>query len=125
MSQIKVRLKSYFWNKNYFGTHFGGSLYSMSDPFFVFLLAHHLGDEYIIWDKSAKIDFIKAVKEPVFEHFSISDDQIQEIKKLALENFSNDIDFQCHVKTEENQIVANITKTLYVRRKDAKQRFSK
>src|SRR5215831_5992143 len=31
---IEVHMPLRFWNKNYVGTHFGGSLYAMCDPFF-------------------------------------------------------------------------------------------
>ena len=31
------------WNRNYVGVHFGGSLYSMCDPFFMMILMHNLG----------------------------------------------------------------------------------
>ena len=32
-------MKMYWWNKNLFGTHFGGSLASMTDPFYIFSLS--------------------------------------------------------------------------------------
>ena len=40
-------------NRNYVGTHFGGSLYSMIDPFFMLILMNKLGKGYIVWDKKA------------------------------------------------------------------------
>jgi Domain of unknown function (DUF4442) len=30
---IDVEMKLRFWNRNFVGTHFGGSLYAMTDPF--------------------------------------------------------------------------------------------
>ena len=30
---VDVEMKLRFWNRNYVGTHYGGSLYSMADPF--------------------------------------------------------------------------------------------
>ena len=67
-------------NKNLFGTQFGGSLYSMTDPFFVFILVLNLGDEYIVWDKSAQVDFIKPGKSKVFSTIEIPMSRIAEIK---------------------------------------------
>ena len=37
-TRFEVELRSRWYNRNLFGTHFGGSLYSMCDPFFVFIV---------------------------------------------------------------------------------------
>jgi len=50
---IDVEMPLRFWNRNYVGTHFGGSLYSMCDPFFMVMLMENLGPDYIVWDKAA------------------------------------------------------------------------
>ena len=47
---IQVSLKTKPWTRNYFGTHFGGSLFSMTDPFFLFILMDRIGKEHIVWD---------------------------------------------------------------------------
>lgn len=31
----------------------------MTDPFFMLMLIHILGKEFVVWDKAAHIDFIK------------------------------------------------------------------
>ncbi len=46
-------------NANYFGTAFGGSMFSMADPFVVVLAAKQLGSAYAVWDKVAEIDFLR------------------------------------------------------------------
>ena len=56
---IEVHMPLRFWNKNYVGTHFGGSLYTMCDPFFMLILVNNLGSGYIVWDKAATIRFKK------------------------------------------------------------------
>ena len=48
-----------FWNKNYVHIHFGGSIYAMCDPFYMLILLENLGDEYLIRDRSGRIDFLK------------------------------------------------------------------
>src|SRR5262249_54275566 len=52
---VDVELKLHRWNCNYVGSHYGGSLYSMTDPFFMLMLIENLGPDYIVWDKSASI----------------------------------------------------------------------
>lgn len=46
-------------NGNYFGTAFGGSMFSMVDPFVVVLAAKQLGPSYAVWDQAAEIDFLR------------------------------------------------------------------
>ena len=123
LSSVTVRLRIRPWNRNYFGTHFGGSLYSMCDPFFVFLLVHHLGSDHIVWDKAAEIKFLKAVSEPVFATFAIDPARVEEIRETVLQQFSVEPRLQVDIATATGDVVARVVKTLYVRRRDAKERF--
>ena len=59
---VDVEMKLRFWNRNYVGTHYGGSLYSMTDPFYMLMLMNNLGRDYIVWDKAASIRFRKPGK---------------------------------------------------------------
>jgi hypothetical protein len=61
------------YNRNYVGTQFGGSLYSMVDPFYMLMLMENLGRDYIVWDKAASIDFISPGKGPVYAEFHVDD----------------------------------------------------
>lgn len=123
LASVTVRLRSRPWNRNYFGTHFGGSLYSMCDPFFVFLLVHHLGPDHVVWDRAAEIEFLKAVSEPVFATFAVDAAQVEEIRAAVLERFSVEPRLEVDIATAAGDVVARVTKTLYVRRWDAKERF--
>ena len=75
--EIIVHLKMRWYNRNFVNTHFGGSLYSMTDPFFMFMLIQILGKEYIVWDKAAHIDFIKPGRGTVTAKFAINEKQIE------------------------------------------------
>jgi acyl-coenzyme A thioesterase PaaI-like protein len=44
-SSARVRLRMHWYNRNYVGTHFGGSLFAMSDPFWMLLVMNTLGRE--------------------------------------------------------------------------------
>jgi acyl-coenzyme A thioesterase PaaI-like protein len=50
--QIDVELRLRPWNRNYVGTHFGGSLFAMTDPFWMLGLLHILGRDYYVWDRA-------------------------------------------------------------------------
>ena len=76
---VKVEMPLRFYNKNYVGTHFGGSLYAMCDPFFMLMLINILGPGYIVWDKAAAIRFKKPGKGLVKATFTISEEKIAEL----------------------------------------------
>lgn len=48
-SSATVEMGQHWYNTNYVGTHFGGSLYSMVDPMYMLLLMRRLGNDYIVW----------------------------------------------------------------------------
>jgi len=77
---VDVEMKLRFWNRNYVGTHFGGSLYSMTDPFFMLMLLDNLGPEYLVWDKAATIRFKKPGRGKVRAEFRLSDEQLDETR---------------------------------------------
>ncbi len=123
--KIVVKMRQRIWNTNYVGSHFGGSLYSMTDPFFMFMLLENLKDDHIVWDQSAEIEFLKPAKGEVTAVFEITDKEINEIKAQALSEFSFSKTFGVNIVDENRAVVAKVKKGLYVRRKDAKKRFSK
>src|SRR5690606_33616469 len=56
---FEVRLKLRWYNRNYVGTQYGGSLYSMADPWLMLILIDALGKDFLVWDKAATIRFLK------------------------------------------------------------------
>ena len=113
---VKVQLKETFYNHNAFGTHFGGSLYAMCDPFFVLILVHNLGTQYVVWDKSAAIKFIKPGRGKVTVTFHIPPERINEIRVQADAGEKVEPTFRADITDEKGEIVAAVEKNLYVRR---------
>ena len=99
------------------GVHFGGSLFAMTDPFFMIMVQHNLGKEYVVWDRAAKIDFVKPGRGNVHAEFSISEKQLEELKSAAQHGAKVLRDFTVEVKDRSNEVVAVIVKTIYVRQK--------
>lgn len=113
----KVRLKHGLLNRNILGVHFGGSLFAMTDPFFMIMISQNIGKGYIVWDQAAKIEFLKPGKGSVHATFAITRSQIDEIIKAADTGDKVLKDFVVDVKDREEDVVARITKTLYIRKK--------
>ncbi len=103
-------------NTNYVGTHFGGSLYSMCDPFFMFLLMQNLGEGYMVWDKAAAIDFVKPGVGTVTARFHIPEAELEAIRGCLAKVKKLDRIYECEVKDEQADVVARMRKTLYIRR---------
>lgn len=106
-------------NRNYLGTHFGGSLYSMCDPFYLLILAENLGPAYVVWDKAATIRFRRPGRGRVTARFHIPEEQIAEIRAAADRGEVIEPVFTVQVQDRVGRLVAEVEKLLYVRRKEA------
>jgi hypothetical protein len=116
--EIDVEMKLHRWNANYVGTHYGGSLYSMADPFFMVMLIENLGKDYIVWDKSASIRFRKPGRGTVFANFRLPEEQIREIREALNSEPKIERTFTVEVKDESGTVIAQVEKLLHIRRKD-------
>jgi len=116
--EIDVEMKLRWWNRNYVGTHYGGSLYSMVDPFFMLMLIENLGKDYIVWDKAASIRFRKPGRGTVFASFRLLNEQINEIRQALTSQEKIERRFTVEVKDHSGSVVAEVEKLLHLRRKD-------
>jgi hypothetical protein len=116
-----VELKLGRFNRNYVGTHFGGSLYAMTDPFFMIMLLHNLGGDYLVWDKSGSIEYEAPGRGTVTAHFHLSQKRIAEIRAEAAGGGKIFPEFEVNVKDAAGEIVARVRKVLYVRLKSKKR----
>jgi acyl-coenzyme A thioesterase PaaI-like protein len=114
---IDVEMKLRFWNANFVGTHYGGSLYSMADPFYMLMLIHNLGPDYIVWDKSASIRFRKPGKGKMRASFRLSEEQIEAIRRQLQTAEKVEPAFTVQVTDEAGDLVAEVQKLLHVRTK--------
>ena len=112
--EVEVVLKQHWYNSNYVGTHFGGSMFSMTDPFFMLILIKNLGREFIVWDKAAHIEFIKPGRGILTARFHFSDEELTEIRHTTKEAKKYIFDKPVEILNQDNEIVARVIKTLYV-----------
>ncbi|WP_049580923.1 DUF4442 domain-containing protein [Streptomyces sp. SBT349] len=114
---VRVRLRFGRLNRNLFGTHFGGSLYAMCDPFWGLMLVHRLGGGYLVWDKAAEIEYVSPGRGDVFAEFMLTEERVAEIRE-ATEGGAKALPwFTCSVVTADGTVVALVRKQVYVRRK--------
>ena len=105
-----------WWNRNVLGTHFGGSLYAMCDPFFVLILVQKLGTGLQVWDKAATIRFRRPGRGRVEAHFEIPAERIEEIRQILDRDGRCEPTFIAEVQNEEGEIVATVDKVLSIKR---------
>lgn len=115
--EVDVSLKLRFWNRNYVGTAYGGSLYSMSDPFYMLMLINLLGKGYIVWDKGATIRFKRPGKSKVYAQFRLTNEQLNAFKEELKSNNKIEPVLTVYIKDEEGQVIAEVDKILYIKKK--------
>lgn len=110
-------------NKNIVGTQFGGSLYSMVDPFYMLMLMHRLGSTYVVWDKSSHIEFVTPGNSKVRTRMKVTSAEVATIQELAKDGEAVFRDYTTDILDENQKVVATVTKTIYIRlRKHSKSK---
>jgi acyl-coenzyme A thioesterase PaaI-like protein len=119
LSRVEVEMPLTRWNRNFVGTHFGGSLYSMCDPFFMLMLMARLGRDYVVWDRSASIEFLRPGRGTVRATFELPAARLEEIRRQVEGGAKASPRFDVQVVDRDGRAIARVEKTLYVRRRPA------
>jgi hypothetical protein len=119
MKALSVEMKLRFWNANYVGTQFGGSLFAMTDPFYMLMLIANLGPDYIVWDKAATIRYRKPGKGTVRAEFRLSESQIEDVREKLKTMPKYEPLFSVEVKDKAGVLIAEVEKVIHVRKKQA------
>lgn len=114
---VKVQLKKKLLTSNYVGTLFGGSLFAMTDPFYMVMVLKNLGNDYIVWDKRSEIEYVSPGKRTVFAEFNLWDSDIDEIKREVEASGKFLKWFEVEIKAADATVVAIVRKQIYIRKK--------
>ena len=114
-ARVELRLRP--WNRNYVGTHFGGSLFAMTDPFWMLLVLHQLGRDHFVWDKSAEIEFVKPGRGTVWTRFDLDDATLAGLRQAAAAGDKVLHWFENEILDAQGDVVARVRKQVYVRLK--------
>lgn len=113
----RVRLGKHWYGRNFVGTLFGGSLFAMTDPFWMIMTMQSLGTDYIVWDKAGAIDFVAPGRETVYAEFHLEDSALDEIRAATAGGEKYLRWFESEVKTAGGELIARVRKQIYVRRR--------
>jgi acyl-coenzyme A thioesterase PaaI-like protein len=81
--EIHVSIKRHLTTRNYVGTVFGGSSFGALDPMYMIMLIKNLGPDYVVWDKSAQVKFIRPIVKRVCARFLIDDKLLSDIRETV------------------------------------------
>jgi acyl-coenzyme A thioesterase PaaI-like protein len=115
-SRVSVELRMRLLNRNYMGTHFGGSLFSMTDPFYVIMLLQRLGPGYVVWDKTASIRFRRPGKGRVTADFHLPDEEVARVRQIVDADGKLEPVYRVEVKDADGQVIAEVEKVLSVKK---------
>lgn len=113
----RVELRQRWYNRNYVGTHFGGNLFAMTDPFWMIMTLRALGDGHVVWDKAGEIEFIRPGRGTVHAHFHLDDAALAVIRDATADGGKHLHWFTTDVLDASGELVARVRKQIYVRRK--------
>lgn len=119
--EIRIRLPLKLRTRNYVGTIFGGSMYGAVDPVYMLMLIHTLGPEYVVWDKSASIRFRRPGRSTLYARFTLDEAELEAIRAATADGSPTDRVYRVELVDAAGTVHAEVEKTLYVRRRDARR----
>lgn len=114
LMDIHIRLKLGWGTRNYVGTLFGGSMASAADPIYMIQLMRLLGDDYIVWDKSASIRFRRPGTKTLYIRFHITDELLNNIRERVVNEQEFDLELETDWVDKDGVVYATVSKQLYI-----------
>jgi acyl-coenzyme A thioesterase PaaI-like protein len=112
-----VELRMKLLNRNYVGSHFGGSIYAMTDPFYMVMMMNNLGRDYVVWDKMGTVKYLKPGLGTLTAEFIVTQAMVDEAIAKTSEGGKFEPTYAIELKDREGTVVATVEKTLYIRKK--------
>jgi acyl-coenzyme A thioesterase PaaI-like protein len=114
---VRIRMKLGLLNRNFVGTHFGGALFAMVDPFCMIPMMQVLGKDYLVWDKAGRIDFIAPGRGTVHADIHLTDEQVAQARAKTAEGEKFEPTYTTDIVNAKGEVVARVEKTLYIRKR--------
>jgi len=111
-----VELRLGLLNRNYVGTAFGGTLYAMTDPFYMLLMMRQLGPGYVVWDRAGAVRYLAPGKGVITAKFVLPADEVARVRGLLGDSGKLDQSYTVDLHDAANQLIAQVEKTLYIRK---------
>jgi len=112
---IKLKLPLKRSTKNYVGTIYGGSMYSALDGILMVMFIRLLGKDYVVWDKSGRIEYLKPGRGTLYADVEIAQDELAFIRAKLREESKLEKEYTLEWRAEDGEICCRVHKLLYFR----------
>jgi acyl-coenzyme A thioesterase PaaI-like protein len=113
----EVVLRRRWYNRKRGQAHFGGSLFAMTDIAYALMIGLVLGRGYVVWDKSAAIEFVSPGIGTVTARFHLTDEVVARIYRETEGGGKYLPAFPVEVVDAKGNLVARVERTIYVRKR--------
>ena len=94
-------------------------MFAAVDPIPMVQLMNLIGDDFVVWDKSAEIKFKRPAKEDLYADFVFSKNELEEIKIKVATHQEWEVLKTTHLTNKEKtQVFCEVHKTIYVADKE-------
>lgn len=114
---VRVKLSKTPFTTNYFRTQYGGTIFSMVDPFPAFMLYRSLGRGHVVWDQRGEIDFLSPGQTSLYAELVLTGEVIDQVRSQAASGEKVLPWFTVEVFDSSRAVVARVRKQVYVRKK--------
>jgi len=122
LMEAKLRLPLCRATRNIHGTIYGGSMYAAVDPLHAVMVARHLGPDFHVWMKSAKIEFRRPGRGDLYAQARLHPVDLDQIRAALVQQGKVDHDFSLALTDATGEVAAQFTLTLHCRRRLAHER---
>jgi len=113
---MRVEMPLRWYNRNYVGTHYGGSIFSMTDPFYMTMLINALGPGYVVWDRSASIEFKRPGRTRLRAEFFLDPEEVKTVRHEVDKKGRASVEKSVDVRDDDGKLVARVRKSIYIRK---------
>jgi acyl-coenzyme A thioesterase PaaI-like protein len=110
--EVHVKLPLTLRTRNYYGTIYGGSMYSAIDPIYMIMLIKNLGPGYVVWDKAATIRFKKPGRATLYARFVLDAAELGDIRAQFEDARSIDRVYHVDLTDAKGTVHASVEKTI-------------
>jgi hypothetical protein len=89
-------------------------MFSATDPFYMVMLLRILGKDFVVWDKSANIKFVRPAKKTLYAKYFISDEFLESAKNEVVEHGECTRLMTIELKDEDEKVHAVIERNVYI-----------
>lgn len=118
LRHIRIALPLSWKTRNIVGSLYGGSLFAITDGAHPMMLMAALGDGYIVWDKAASIRYKKPGYATLYADFTLSAEELAEIRRRLAEHPELEQTFQVELKDAQGVVHTVVERTVYIAEKN-------